>query len=78
MNVLTVSVSGMLVKCAAAGMAAGMLLGCLVGMSIAYEIADRRRREKERRRKSEERHAPQHGFYKGTLYLHNDHLKDEF
>lgn len=78
MNVLTISTSAMLVKCAAAGMVAGMVLGCLVGLSIAYEIADRRRREQERRRQSEERHKPEHGFYKGSLYLHNDHLKDEF
>lgn len=78
MNVLTVSASAMMVKCAAFGLLVGMLLGCMIGAALLQEVYDRRRREQERRRQSEERHKPPHGFYKGSIYLHNDHLKDEF
>lgn len=78
MTVLSLSAGGVLIKYAAAGLLVGVTLGCMVGAALMQEIADRRRREAERKAKSIAKHQPPHGFNKSSLYLHNDHLKDEF
>lgn len=78
MNVLTVSASAMMVKCAAFGLLVGMLLGCMIGAALLQEVYDRRRRAEKEKAERIAKHQPPHGFYKGSLYLHNDHLKDEF
>lgn len=71
-------VTGLFVKLVAAGMLVGVLIGILIGMQITEEIYYRKVQDAKRREESRAKHQPPHGFYKGSLYLHNDHLKDEF